>query len=158
MQIPIEIKLNDEQLKDNNLQENIELLKKELEKRDITDVYVSLCGNRLVLLFHDSFFTKRKKNDRNAGRKRTYAKDSTIKEITSGGVEVNKTLSYTDIILKLSQGADLKEMLTYTNMKQATYYRHLKAMKESESYKQIDINRLNDIEYIKSLDKIDKYF
>ena len=157
-QIPIEIKLTDEQLKDNNLQENLENLKKELEKRNITDVYISLCDNRLILLFHDSFFDKRKKNDRNAGRKRTYAEDSTIKELTSSGVEINKMLRYTDIILKLNQGTDLKEMLNYTNMAQATYYRHLKAMKESESYKQIDINRLDDVEYIKSLDKIDRYF
>ena len=158
MQIPIEIKLTDEQLKDNKLQDHLENLKRELEKKDITDVYVSLCGNRLILLFNDTFFEKRKKNDRNAGRKRTHAEDSTIKELTSSGVEINKMLRYTDIILKLNQGTDLKEMLNYTNMAQATYYRHLKTMKESEFYKDIDLERIDDQEYIKSLGKANKYF
>lgn len=158
MQIPIEIKLTDEQLKDNKLQDHLENLKRELEKKDITDVYVSLCGNRLILLFNETFFEKRKKNDRNAGRKRTHAEDSTIKELTSSGVEINKMLRYTDIILKLNQGTDLKEMLNYTNMAQATYYRHLKTMKESEFYKDIDLERIDDQEYIKSLGKANKYF
>ena len=61
-------------------------------------------------------------------------------------------------MIKLNDGASLEEMLDYTNLKQATYYRHLKAMKKSSNYKKIDVDKLHDNEYINSLGSIDRYF
>ncbi len=44
-----------------------------------------------------------------------------------------------------------QDIIEKIKMKPATFYRHKKEMKETEYYKSLDLNRLGDLEYLKSV-------
>ena len=160
--VTLKVELTDEQMAENDLCENLEYLEQMLEDYDINGLYMSRINNKVEMFFSPTFFEMKKKNSRNAGRRKKAAYDVNTKVIRkySDGheYETNKILKYSDIMIKLNDGASLEEMLDYTNLKQATYYRHLKAMKKSSNYKKIDVDKLYDNEYINSLGSIDRYF
>lgn len=84
-----------------------------------------------------------RKNSRNAGRKR----NSVLKQTEAGNVEAYR---YSDILLMMQSMKD-DEIMQATGMKSATYYRHKKALKNSNYYKKIDKTKLDDLEYLKSI-------
>ena len=153
----LEIKLTEKQLNEYKLKENIEKLKSKLVKYDICGFSCELeeNSNTLVLTLQSSFFESHKHNARGGGRRKAKArsKTETEKSILTGNT-VAKVLKYSDIVYLLSQGKDLAEMLLETGMKQATYYRHLKALKESLYFKSLDLENQESKPTLESLEKI----
>lgn len=151
--INIEINVNGADLDRWELQENIEKMQEQLKKTPVNGLYFNYDEqlHRLIISFSDYFFRSYKKNERNAGRRKKVASNEVEKTISSTGYEMGKILKYSDIAYMLGIGASLESMLKYTGLKQATYYRHLKSMKESEYYKSIDTDRCTDKEYLESI-------
>ena len=151
--INIAIQLTDEQRADNCLIENIDRLTEQLVRADIKGfnfVYDDITGDILINL-SESFFDRYKHNARNSGRRRAVAESQTEKELSITGIERQKRYKYSDIVYMLDSGADLEEMLKYTRMAQATYYRHLKELKESTYYKSLNPESCNDRDYLESI-------
>lgn len=63
---------------------------------------------------------------------------------------------YSDIVYMLQSMSD-QEIIDKCGMARPTFYRHKKKMLESRYYKSLDQDRLNDLEYLKSLNG-DTYF
>ena len=139
----LNIVLSDDQLKDKQLKEELKELKEELERNDITGVFVSSKGNRLSIVFQDSFFEKNKKNSRDAGRHKKIA-------TTTG--QNTAVIMYSNVVYKLIQGATLDDMLQYTGLAQATYYRHLQALKRSQYYKYVTLNNIKVLEDLEAIE------
>lgn len=59
---------------------------------------------------------------------------------------------YSDIVFMLQTMTD-KEIAEKIDMKIATYYRHKKKLKESEYFKSLDLNRLQDKNYLESQER-----
>ena len=151
--ISLEININESDLDRWELKENIERMKEQLKKTPVRGLYFNYDKelHRLIVSFNDDFFRSHKKNERNAGRRKKIASSKTETSKSSTGYEVGKILKYSDIMMQIYQGASLEDMLKYTGMKQATYYRHLKALKESQYYKDIDQERKTDINHLESV-------
>lgn len=160
--VHLRVELTDEQLSSYELKENLTKLEGLLKEKDILGMNISIINNRVELYFNDYFFEHKKKNNRNAGRRKATAQDKNIIEhfidSTGNDKERYKTLKYSDVVLKLNSGANLSEILEYTNLKQPTYYRHLRKMKESEFYKKVDQSLLDNEEYLKEIESLDKEF
>ena len=160
--VHLRVELTDEQLSSYDLKENLKKLERLLKEKNILGLNISIINNRVELFFDDYFFEHKKKNSRNAGRRKATAQDkNTIEHSTDshGNDKTHfKTLKYSDIVLKLNSGANLSEMLEYTNLKQPTYYRHLKKMKESEFYKKVDLSLLENEAYLEKIKSFNENF
>ena len=119
-------------------EKNYEKLKALMEE---VGVYLDLRDGRLsISVFPNAYRSKR---TRNAGRTRRAAfKDDEA---------FFEAYRYSDIV-QLSQSMGDRELMEMLSMPQATFYRHKKALKESRYYKNLDKTRLNDREYLKSVE------
>jgi len=72
------------------------------------------------------------------------------KKILSPSYQDNKghTMYYSDVLIMMQNMSDA-EIIRELKVPKATYYRHKKAMLESEYYKELDKTRLDDEEYLK---------
>lgn len=108
------------------------------------------------------------KNPRNAGRKKKFIQTGEKKQITFNdgeSYEVDAHYKYSDIVWMNQKMTDedlRKKLVTKTYnvntggydekpISQATYYRRKKKMKSSVYYERLDKNRLNDLEYLRSI-------
>ena len=75
------------------------------------------------------------------------------KQIAYPSHKDNKGFSvyYSDIVFMMQTMSD-KEIMDELNIPKATYYRHKKTMLESDYYKALDTDKLDDEEYLKSVD------
>lgn len=81
--------------------------------------------------------------------------DTKYKEKTSRGAgkkSTAKPCSIIDILIMLQTMTD-KQIYTEIEMSPATYYRHKKAMLESDIYHSLDTGRINDMDYLQELRK-----
>lgn len=85
--------------------------------------------------------------NRYAGRRR-----KVLQKNPELGYESTNYYRYSDIVYMLKTKKD-KEIAEIIGMKIATYYRHKRKMKESDYYKNLDMNRLQDKKYLESLEK-----
>lgn len=68
------------------------------------------------------------------------------------GRKPSKTyVKFSDVVY-MQQIMKIKEIIEKLGMSMSSYYRHDIRMKKTYYYKQIDKSRLNDIEYLKSVD------
>ena len=157
--IKIEIDLYQDQLEENELKENIEQLQAQLAKQPLNGFSFGFddMTHNFTITLEKSFFDAHKHNARKGGRRKVYAESQTEKELSITGRERKKRYNYSNIVYELNSGASVADMLNFTNMTQATYYRHLQAMKESTYYNSLDPGRCNDIEYLESI-KGNHYF
>ena len=81
--------------------------------------------------------------------------DTKYKEKTSRGAGKKRTAKWCSIIdvLIMLQTMTAKQIYTEIEMSPATYYRHRKAMLESDIYHSLDASRINDMEYLQELRK-----
>lgn len=114
---------------------NFETMKMALNE---VGIYLDIKDGELVLSLHKYKYLRRK--TRNAGTKKRRVQK------TDG-----KAYRYSDI-LSMSQTMKDVEILKTIGMTSATYYRHKKAMKNSDYYKKVDKTKLSDIEYLKSIE------
>ena len=81
--------------------------------------------------------------------------DQSANFITStrmAGRKPSKTyVKFSDVVY-MQQIMKIKEIIEKLGMSMSSYYRHDIRMKKTYYYKQIDKSRLNDIEYLKSVD------
>ena len=81
--------------------------------------------------------------------------DTKYKEKTSRGAGMKRTAkwcSIIDVLIMLQTMTD-KQIYTEIEMSPATYYRHKKAMLESDIYHSLDTGRINDMDYLQELRK-----
>ena len=157
--INISIGLNNDQINDNDLKENIEELQRVIELKRVKGLQVEFDSmtRELDITFESCLFENNKHNSRGGGRRKAFAESQTEKELSITGRERKKRYNYSNIVYELNSGASVADMLSFTNMTQATYYRHLQAMKESTYYNSLDPDRINDVEYLESI-KGNHYF
>lgn len=96
-------------------------------------VDIFLTNGYLILSKSDTKY--KKKTSRGAGKKSTA-----------------KPCSIIDILIMLQTMTD-KQIYTEIEMSPATYYRHKKAMLESDMYHSLDASRINDMDYLQDLRK-----
>ena len=103
--------------------------------------YLSIEEGKLTIIKDDDKY--RSKQTRNAGRRRNIA------------IKSNKThfeaYRYAEIVCMMQIMTD-REIAERINMPIATFYRHKKIMKSSSYYKTLDKNKMDDLEYLKSVD------
>lgn len=92
---------------------------------------------------------------RGAGRRKKIVRDSnTMETITvydGLSYQSEKIWKYSDITLMLQTMTD-KQICEKIGMPPTTYYRHKKELKNSSYFKVLDKNRLEDKEYLESID------
>ena len=113
--------------------ENLELMKAALAK-----VGFSLTLDHNILGIYMKIHDYATTTTRNAGRRKSLTRVN------------DNFLRYSDVILMMQTMTD-KEISEKIHMKIATYYRHKKAMKESRYFSSLDKNKLDDMEYLKSV-------
>ena len=127
----------DEFLKDYNATSLNEMV----EALDEVGFYLSIEEGKLTIIKDDDKY--RSKQTRNAGRRRNIA------------IKSNKThfeaYRYAEIVCMMQIMTD-REIAERINMPIATFYRHKKIMKSSSYYKTLDKNKMDDLEYLKSVD------
>lgn len=123
--------------------ENERNFSKMQEALESVGVRLELKDDNLKLSFISSKFVRLK--SRNAGRRAKIAFDE--KELKEGNYVAYR---YADIVLMMQTMKD-PDIAVKIGMPIATYYRHKKAMKESSYYNSLDLNRLTDIEYLRSV-------
>ena len=121
---------------DSDMKKNAEKL--ELMKEALAKVGFSLKVDHNMLSLYMNTNTYATTITRNAGRRRTHSRLN------------DEILRYSDVILMMQTMTD-KEISDKIHMKIATYYRHKKNMKESNYFKSLDKNRLDDLKYLKSI-------
>ena len=126
----------DEHIRDIN-GKNLSIMKEAL---DAVGIYLDVSNGILTLSIKPRSYVRT--NNRGAGRRkmRSYTRDG-------GDLSI---YSYSDIIY-MSQTMKDQDIIEKIKMKPATFYRHKKEMKETEYYKSLDLNRLGDLEYLKSV-------
>lgn len=81
--------------------------------------------------------------------------DQSANFITStrmAGRKPSKTyVKFSDVVY-MQQTMKIKEIIEKLGMSMSSYYRHDRIMKKTYYYKELDKSRLNDIEYLKSVD------
>lgn len=118
-----------------NNAENFEAMKVALDE---VGVCLNIKDGKLVIFLNRSKYFRNK--TRNAGTKKRRVQKPD-----------GKAYKYSDII-SMSQTMKDVEILKTIGMTTATYYRHKKAMKNSDYYKKVDKTKLSDIEYLKSIE------
>lgn len=105
-------------------------------------VYISLDDDELYISIMSSRYMCNK--TRHAGRRKKVA----FTEDNSGNLYVYK---YSDIVLMMQTMTD-EQICEKIGMAVATYYRHKKKLKNTKYYKSLDRNKLDDKEYLESVD------
>lgn len=72
-----------------------------------------------------------------------------IKSRNAGRHRRVSNVTYADIIYMLNQGMTDKTILQQIGMASATYFRHKKDMVQSDYYRRLDKDRLNDLDYLR---------
>lgn len=124
--------------KDN--ENNLEKMKAAL---DAVGVWLNVEDGELSLSIYPEGYIRTK--DRNAGRRKKAAWNQEAKK--KGKYELYK---YSDIVLMMQTMKD-QELADKIGMPIATFYRHKKALKDSEYYQTLDLNRLREKEYLESV-------
>ena len=101
-------------------------------------------GSLFINVMGDRYYRKK---TRNAGRRETYGKVDYRK---AEGFSFGDLCLYSDVVW-MSQSMTDKQIAEKIGMKIATYYRHKKNMKNSIYYNSLDLNKLNDREYLESV-------
>lgn len=105
-------------------------------------VYISLDDDELYISIMQDRYLRTK--NRNAGRRKKIA--------ASRDSHNNLFLwKYSDVVLMMQTMTD-KEICEKIGMAIATYYRHKKNLKNTVYYKSLDKNKLNDKEYLESVE------
>lgn len=104
-------------------------------------IYLDITDNVLYLGIMQDIYNKCK--TRNAGRRMNTFQNDRKKN--------NKCYRYADIVFMLQNMTD-KKICEKIKIPQATYYRHKKRLLESDYYKSLDVNKLNDKKYLQSVD------
>ena len=112
--------------------------KLELMKDALAKVGFSLTLDHNILGIYMKIHDYATTTTRNAGRRKSLTRVN------------DNFLRYSDVILMMQTMTD-KEISEKIHMKIATYYRHKKAMKESRYFSSLDKNKLDDMEYLKSV-------
>lgn len=120
---------------DSDIEKNADKL--DIMKEAFAKVGLSLSVDHNILSIHMMVHDYAAVTTRNAGRKQSKVKYK------------DGTIFYSDIVYMMQTMTD-KEISEKIQMKIATYYRHKKALKESNYYRFLDKNKLNDLEYLKS--------
>ena len=103
------------------------------EALDAVGIWLDVENGELRLSIYPEGYIRTK--DRNAGRRK------------KGKYELYK---YSDIVLMMQTMKD-QELADKIGMPIATFYRHKKALRESEYYQSLDLNRLREKEYLESV-------
>lgn len=122
---------------------NAENLEKMKEALDAVGIWLNVEDGRLSLSIYPEGYIRTK--DRNAGRRKKVAWNQEAKK--KGKYELYK---YSDIVLMMQTMKD-QELADKIGMPIATFYRHKKALKDSEYYWSLDLNRLREKEYLESV-------
>ena len=122
---------------------NAENLEKMKEALDAVGIWLNVEDGRLSLSIYPEGYIRTK--DRNAGRRKKAAWNQEAKK--KGKYELYK---YSDIVLMMQTMKD-QELADKIGMPIATFYRHKKALKDSEYYQSLDLNRLREKEYLESV-------
>lgn len=112
---------------------NIENVEKMQQLLSDVGINLDVTGEDLVISIRPSTYYQKK--SRGAGRHRTYAKN------------VQGICHYSDIVYMMQSMRD-QDIASEIGMAIATYRRHKKVMKESAYYHTLDLNRLNDKDYL----------
>lgn len=118
-----------------NNAKNFEKMRKALEA---VGVRLSMENGELSLEICPEGYIRAK--NRNAGRRKKFAWNRERYEV----------YRYSDIVF-LSQIMKDKELAEKIGMPIATFYRHKKALRESDYFQSLDLNRLREKEYLESM-------
>lgn len=132
--------VKDSQLHKKQNEENFDTVKKLLEE---VGVWLDIKDGKMYISIFASQFLRAK--NRYAGRR-----DKICSYHDKNGKI--KFYRYSDIVFMLQTMTD-KEIAEKIDMKIATYYRHKKKLKESEYFKSLDLNKLQDKNYLESQEK-----
>ena len=114
-------------------EENVQAFEEMQETLAKVGVDIFLTNGYLILSKSDTAY--KEKSSRGAGKKRTA-----------------KWCSIIDVLIML-QTMTNKQIYTKIQMSPATFYRHRKAMLESDIYHSLDASRINDMDYLQELRK-----
>ena len=103
-------------------------------------IWFEVEGNELSIGISPEKYIEKK--ERNAGRSQ--------KVIMKKESDSSDYYRYSDIVYLMQKKKD-QDVADEIGVGIATYYRHKKAMKESLYYKSLDLNRLNDKDYLESV-------
>lgn len=120
--------------------ENLEKMKEALKA---VGVYLDVENGELRLWIYPEGYIRTK--ERHAGRRKNIAWKQ--KEYGKGNYESYK---YSDIV-RMMQSMKDQDLADEIGMPIATFYRHKKALKESDYYKSLDLNRLDEKKYLESV-------
>lgn len=113
------------------------------EALDAVGIWLDVENGELRLSIYPEGYIRTK--DRNAGRRKKAAWNQEARK--KGKYELYK---YSDIVLMMQTMKD-QELADKIGMPIATLYRHKKALRESEYYQSLDLNRLREKEYLESV-------
>ncbi len=134
--IRLRYNISREELNDAVRQKNFENLKKLFEE---VGVYMDIKGGNLLLSVFPAEYLK--KRCRGAGRRRSVAWKKQSFE----------AYRFSDVVHMMSDKKD-RQIISILDMPQATYYRHKKNLYLSEYYRKLDRERLDDIDYLRSVE------
>lgn len=117
--------------------ENVEAI---IQALSDVGVYMSVKDDQLTLSVMGHSYVRKK--NRNAGRHKKLVSNP-------DAAESYEVWRYADIV-HMMQTMNDKEICEKIGMAPATYYRHKRDLKNSEYFKSLDKNRLNDLEYLRS--------
>lgn len=129
----LKYKIVDDGLYRKHNEENFQAVKKALEE---VGVYLNMEENHTIRISING--TKYLQNKRRSAGRRSEMKKNDNDEI----------IRYSDVVLMLQSMTD-KQIYEKLNMSLATYYRHKKKLVNSDYYKSLDKNRLDDEVYLK---------
>lgn len=119
---------------------NLKNIKKMQDALDQVGILLDVTGGELILSILPEKYTRKKNRD--AGRHKKY--------VTFMEDNMSKTCRYSDVVYFM-QSLSGKEIAQKLSMPIATYHRHKKSLIESDYFKSLDLNRLNDRQYLESI-------
>ncbi|MCR5649767.1 MAG: hypothetical protein K6F86_01125 [Lachnospiraceae bacterium] len=134
--IRLRYNISKEELEDALRQKNYSNLKQLFED---VGIYMDIKGGNLLLSVYVSDYLK--KRCRNAGRRKYVA-------WKKPGLEAYR---FSDVVFLMKDKND-RQIINILDIAPATYYRHKKNLYLSDYYKRLDMGRLYDIDYLKSVE------
>ena len=124
-------------------EQNKKNFEKMKEALDAVGVMLKIDNGELTLAIYPEKYIRTK--ERNAGRRKKIVWNEESRK--KGKYE---TYKYSDIVFMMQTMMD-KEIANKIGMPIATYYRHKKTLKESYYFNSLDLNKLQDKEYLESV-------
>ena len=124
-------------------EQNKKNFEKMKEALDAVGVWLDISDGELSLSIYPEKYIRTK--ERNAGRRKKIVWNEEARK--KGKYE---TYKYSDIVFMMQTMKD-KEIANKIGMPIATYYRHKKTLKESYYFNSLDLNKLQDKEYLESV-------